>query len=68
MADTRYQDLSDAERRDALEVAERAGSHEAHLFEKDIWIVATLGVLFGAPFADHLTLRVWTMPGSPQAR
>ena len=57
MAETRYQDLSDVERRDALEVAERSGSHEAHLFEKDIWIVATLGVLFGAPFADHLTFK-----------
>lgn len=57
MAETRYQDLPDTERRDALEVAERAGSHEAHLFEKDIWIVATLGVLFGAPFTDHLTFK-----------
>ena len=31
--------------------------HEAYLFEKDIWIIATLGVLFDTPFADHLTFK-----------
>ena len=34
MAEARHQDLSDAERRDALEVVERASVHKAHLLEK----------------------------------
>ena len=57
MAETRYQDLSTGDRRDALEVAERNSSHKAHLLEKDLWVVATLGVLFDAPFAAHLTFK-----------
>ena len=57
MAETGYQDLSADDRRDALEVAERTGSHKAHLLEKDLWVVATLGALFDAPFAGHLTFK-----------
>ena len=57
MAESRYQDLSDTDRRDALEVAERSGVHQAHLLEKDIWVVAALGVLFDAPFAEHLAFK-----------
>ncbi len=57
MAETRYQTLSANERRDALEVAGQSGSHNPRLLEKDVWIVATLGVLFEAPFARHLTFK-----------
>lgn len=57
MAETRYQDLSPHDRRDALEVAERNSSHKAHLLEKDVWVVATLGVLFDAPFAGNLIFK-----------
>lgn len=57
MAETRYQDLSADDRRDALQVAERGSNHKAHLLEKDIWVVATLGVLFDGPFAEHLTFK-----------
>ena len=57
MVEARYQDLSDTDRRDALEVAQRASIHQAHLLEKDIWVVAALSVLFGAPFAEHLTFK-----------
>ena len=57
MAEQGFQDLSPDDRRDALEVAERSGSHKAHLLEKDVWVVATLGVLFEAPFAEHLTFK-----------
>ena len=57
MAETPFQSLSADDRRDALEVAERGGSHRAHLLEKDIWVVATLGVLFDAPFAGHLVFK-----------
>ncbi len=57
MAETRFQDLSPNDRRDALEVTERGGSHKAHLLEKDVWVVAALGILFEAPFAEHLTFK-----------
>ncbi|MDE0419031.1 MAG: nucleotidyl transferase AbiEii/AbiGii toxin family protein [bacterium] len=57
MDETRFQDLSPSDRRDALEVAERYSSHKAHLLEKDIWVVATLDVLFDAPFAEHLIFK-----------
>ena len=57
MAEIRFQDLSADDRRDALEVAERNTGLKAHLLEKDVWVVATLGVLFEAPFAPHLTFK-----------
>ena len=57
MAETRYQDLSPEDRRNALEVAERNSSHKAHLLEKDVWVVATLSVLYDAPFAGNLILK-----------
>ncbi len=57
MAERGFQNLSPDDRRDALEVAERSGGHKAHLLEKDVWVVATLGVLFDAPFAEHLTFK-----------
>jgi len=57
MAETRYQDLSAGDRRDALEVAEGRSSHKAHLLEKDVWVVATINALFGTPFAKHLTFK-----------
>ncbi len=57
MAEQAFQNLSPDDRRDALEVAERGGSRKAHLLEKDVWVVATLGVLFDAPFAEHLTFK-----------
>lgn len=57
MAEARYQYLSADDRKDALEVADRSSNHKAHLLEKDIWVVAALGVLFEAPFARHLTFK-----------
>ncbi len=57
MVELRYQDLSADDQRDALEVVERGSNHKAHLLEKDIWVVATLGVLFGSAFARHLTFK-----------
>ena len=57
MAETRLQDLSPHDRRDALEVAERNSSHKAHVLERDVWVVATLRVLFDAPFAGNLILK-----------
>ncbi len=57
MAEARYQDLSADDMRDALQVVERGSNHKAHLLEKDIWVAATLAVLFDGPFAQHLTFK-----------
>ncbi len=57
MPEARFQDLLPNDRRDALEVVERSGSHKAHLLEKDVWVVATLGILFETPFAENLTFK-----------
>lgn len=57
MAEVRYQDLSAADRRDALQVASESSLHRAHLLEKDVWVVATLAALFEPPFAKHLTFK-----------
>ena len=56
MAETRFQSLSADDRRYALRVAEEGGCR-AFLLEKDIWVVATLDILFNAPFAEHLTFK-----------
>lgn len=57
MAETRFQSLPAIERRDALGVAARRRGQETSLLEKDTWIVATLGVLFEAPFGRHLVFK-----------
>ena len=57
MAETRFQDLSPADRRDALEVAEQSGDSRARLLEKDVWVVAALGTLFEASFAQNLIFK-----------
>ena len=57
MADTPYQTLSADQRREALQVAARSSGHRTYVLEKDIWLVATLGVLFEAPFGRHLVFK-----------
>ena len=57
MAETRFQRLYANERRDALDVAARRGGRETFLLEKDTWVVATLSVLFEAPFGRHLVFK-----------
>ena len=57
MAETPFHSLSVDDRRYALRVAQEGGKHRAHLLEKDIWAVATLGVLFDAACAQHLTFK-----------
>ena len=57
MAETPFQSLSADDRRYALRIAQEKGNHRAHLLEKDIWVVATVGVLFDAAFAKHLTFK-----------
>ena len=57
MAETPYQALSVDDRRDALRVAQDRSLHRAFLLEKDIWVVATLGALFDAPFGKDLAFK-----------
>ena len=57
MADIQYERLSAAERRDALEVAERQCGQKTYLLDKDTWVVAILRVLFEAPFGPHLVFK-----------
>ena len=45
MPDAPFQRLSAGDRRYALRVAQDKSPHRAILLEKDVWIVATLGVL-----------------------
>ncbi len=57
MAEVGYERLPPAARRDALEVAERECGQRTYLLEKDTWVVATLRVLFEAPFGRHLVFK-----------
>ena len=57
MPEALYQRLSADDRRYALRVAQDRSRRRAFLLEKDIWVVATLGVLFDSPFAQHLTFK-----------
>ena len=57
MAEAQFQRLTAEERRHALRAAQAEGPHPAFLLEKDIWVVATLGVLFDAPFGDQLVFK-----------
>ena len=57
MPNTFNQHLSVDDRRYALRVAEEKSRRRALLLEKDIWVVATLSVLFDAPFSSHITFK-----------
>ena len=57
MGETQFQHLSVEERRLALRKAQAESPHPAFLLEKDIWVVATLNVLFEAPFGRHLVFK-----------
>ena len=57
MDDAAYPSLSADERRDALQVAGRSTGQRTYVLEKDIWVVAILGILFEAPFGQHLVFK-----------
>lgn len=40
-----------------MRAVQAEGPHPAFLFEKDLWVVATLGVLFDAPFGRRLVFK-----------
>lgn len=56
MADS-YFSLSDADRAEVLEVGRERSGRPAHLLEKDIWVVWTLGALFKSPVGTDLTFK-----------
>ena len=62
MAEALFQRLAAEERRHALRAAQAECPHPAFVLEKDIWVVATLGVLFDAPFGYQLVFK----GGSPE--
>lgn len=57
MSEVQYLRLPKAERREALQAAALLSGRRTQLLEKDIWVVATLGVLFDAPFGRHLVFK-----------
>ena len=57
MPEVRYQRLPVAEKREALQAAALLCGRRTQLLEKDIWVVATLDVLFEAPFGRHLVFK-----------
>lgn len=50
-------ELSETDRREALEFCRAATGRPAHLLEKDIWVVWVLRVLFESPLAADLTFK-----------
>lgn len=56
MADS-YFSLNNADRAEVLEVGRERTGRPAHLLEKDVWVVWTLGTLFGSPVGNDLTFK-----------
>jgi hypothetical protein len=52
-----YFSLSDGDRAEVLELGRERSGRPAHLLEKDIWVVWTLGALFGSQVAADLTFK-----------
>ncbi|MYA49861.1 MAG: nucleotidyl transferase AbiEii/AbiGii toxin family protein [Chloroflexi bacterium] len=57
MADTSFFELTEADRRDALEVAASQTGRPAYLLEKDVWVVLTLQALLNSSLGEHLTFK-----------
>lgn len=52
-----YFSLSDEDRAEVLELGRERTGRPAHLLEKDVWLVWTLGALFGSPVGADLTFK-----------
>ena len=57
MTEEPFQNLADADRREALLVAAGSSGRPAYLLEKDVWVVWTLCALYDAPFGQSLTFK-----------
>ncbi len=57
MPKTWFSSLSANDRRYGLTIASERCGREPHLFEKDIWVVQILSILFSAPFANDLVFK-----------
>lgn len=53
----KFVSLSRAERLEALSAASDISGHPLHLFEKDVWVVWALGLLFTCPFSGDLAFK-----------
>ena len=54
---TSFSNLSAKRRREALAFAEEQTGGPAHLLEKDVWVVQTMGILFDESFGGDLVLK-----------
>jgi predicted nucleotidyltransferase component of viral defense system len=52
-----YFSLSEEDRAEVLELGRERTGRPAHLLEKDVWVVWTLGALFGSPVGADLTFK-----------
>lgn len=52
-----YVSLSAADRAEVLELGRERTGRPAHLLEKDVWVVWTLGALFGSAVGSDLTFK-----------
>ena len=57
MDKTSFSNLSAKRRREALAFAEEQTGRPAHLLEKDVWVVQTMGILFDGSFGGDLVLK-----------
>ena len=57
MGDAAFLRLSAKDKRHALRIAQTLSGCGAHLLEKDVWVVQTLGVLFDSPFGADLVFK-----------
>ena len=55
--DDYFFELSEADRREALEYVRAETGRPTHLLEKDVWVVWTLRTLFDSPLAGDLTFK-----------
>lgn len=49
-----YFALSNGDQAEVLELGRERTGRPVHLLEKDVWVVWTLGILFGSPARDQL--------------
>ena len=57
MAKTTFGSLTAEQQQEALATAARMSGRHVQLLEKDVWVVQTMAILFGATFGDNLVLK-----------
>ena len=57
MPKTLFGDLTEKQQKEALAAAARLSGRPVQLLEKDVWVVQTMSILFGAGFGENLVLK-----------